>query len=104
MNFEPIEEHDLLRKSVRQFFERELPETRIREMDRARRIPRSLWKDFARMGWMGLSVPAKFGGSEADVMTAAVFCEELARRFPSLATDWLLVSMTARVLREFATP
>ena len=26
MNFEPIEEHDLLRKSVRQFFERELPE------------------------------------------------------------------------------
>ena len=104
MNFEPIEEHDLLRKSVRQFFERELPETRIREMDRARRIPRSLWKDFARMGWMGLSVPAEFGGSEADVMTAAVFCEELARRFPSLATDWLLVSMTARVLREFATP
>ena len=56
------------------------------------------------MGWMGLSVPAEFGGSGADVMTAAVFCEELARRFPSLATDWLLVSMTARVLREFASP
>lgn len=104
MNFEPIAEHQMLRDSVQRFFERELPETRIREMDRAPRIPRSLWKDFAAMGWMGLSVPVEFGGSDADVMTAAVFCEELGRRFPSLATDWLLVSMTARVLREFASP
>ena len=53
---------------------------------------------------MGLSVPVEFGGSGADVMTGAVFCEELARRFPSLATDWLLVSMTARILREAGTP
>jgi acyl-CoA dehydrogenase len=45
-------------------------------------------------------VPPEFGGSGADVTTAAIFCEELARRFPSLATDWLLLSMTARVLRE----
>ena len=104
MNFEPILEHGLLRESVRRFFERELPEARIRDMDRTRRIPRSLWKRFAEMSWMGLSVPTEFGGSGADVATAAVFCEELARRFPSLATDWLLVSMTARVLREFATP
>ena len=104
MNFDPVPEHEMLRESVRHFFERELPEERIREMDRARRIPRELWKRFAALGWTGLSVPAEYGGSGADVSTAAVFCEELARRFPSLATDWLLVSMTARVLRESGTP
>ena len=104
MNFERNEEHEMLRDSVRDFFERELPEKRIREMDRARRIPRELWKRFAELGWMGLAVPVEFGGSGADVMTGAVFCEELARRFPSLATDWLLVSMTARILREAGTP
>jgi acyl-CoA dehydrogenase len=104
MNFESVHEHDMLRDSVREFFDRELPEERIREMDRARRIPREIWKRFAHLGWMGLSVPAEFGGSGADVMTGAVLCEELARRFPSLATDWLLVSMTARVLRESGTP
>jgi acyl-CoA dehydrogenase len=103
MNFDRIPEHDLLRESIRAFFDRELPEERIRELDRARRIPRALWRRFAELGWMGLSVPAEFGGSGADVMTAAILCEELARRFPSLATDWLLVSMTARVLRESAT-
>lgn len=100
MNFDPIQEHDMLRDSVRQFFERELPERRIREMDRARKIPRDLWRRFGELGWMGLSVPVEFGGSGADVMTAAVFVEELSRQFPSLATDWLLASMTARILRE----
>ena len=104
MDFDAPEEHGMLRDSVRAFFDAELPETRIREMDRARRIPRELWKRFAELGWMGLSVPEEFGGSGADVTTAAVFCEELARRFPSLATDWLLVSMTARILRESGTP
>src|SRR6202044_1935897 len=97
-------EKDVRRKTGRPFVAGERPGARIREMGRARRIPRSLWKQFAAMGWMGLSVPVEFGGSGADVATAAVFCEELGRRFPSLATDWLLVSMTARVLREFAPP
>jgi len=104
MDFEPIQEHEMLRESVREFFERELPEERIREMDRARRIPREIWKRLAVLGWPGLSVPVEYGGSGADVMTGAVLCEELSRRFPSLATDWLLVSMTARVLRESGTP
>jgi len=104
MNFELLPEHRMLRDSVREFFERELPEERIRAMDRARVIPRDLWRRFAQMGWQGISVPADYGGSGGDVSTAAVFCEELARRFPSLATDWLLVSMTARVLRESGTP
>ncbi|WFU31419.1 acyl-CoA dehydrogenase family protein [Bradyrhizobium brasilense] len=103
MNFESIPEHEALRDSVRDFFDRELQEPKIRAMDRARRIPRDLWKRLAQLGWPGLSVPTEYGGSGADVMTGAVLCEEIARRFPSLATDWLLISMTARVLRESGT-
>ncbi len=104
MNFDGSHEHAMLRQSVRQFFTAELPEARIREMDRARRIPRDIWTRFGELGWMGLSVPAEFGGAGEDVTTAAVFTEELARRFPSLATDWVLVSMTARVLMEAGSP
>ena len=103
MNFERIPEHEMLRDSARDFFKRELPEERIREMDRARKIPRDIWKRIGALGWVGLSVPTEYGGSGADVSTAAVLCEEIARRFPSLATDWLLLSMAARVLRESAT-
>ena len=104
MNFDRIPEHDMLRDSVRQFFARELPERTIREWDRARKIPRTIWKRFAELGWMGLSVPEEYGGSGESVMTAAVFCEELCRKFPSMATDWLLVSMAARTIREFGSP
>ncbi len=93
----------MLRDSVRQFFARELPERTIREMDRARRIPRALWKRMGELGWAGLSVPVEYGGSGADVMLAAIFVEELSRQFPSMATDWLLISMTARILREAGT-
>ena len=100
MDFDAPEEHALLRDSVRQFFARELPEPRIREMDRARKIPRDMWSRFAELGWLGLPVPEEYGGSAADMLTAAVFCEELARQFPSLAMDWLLLSMTARTFRE----
>ncbi len=103
MNFDPIHEHQMLRDSVRQFFARELPERKIREMDRARKIPRELWNRMGELGWAGLSVPVEYGGSGADVMLAAVFVEELSRQFPSMATDWLLISMTARILREAGT-
>ena len=103
MNFDAPEEHAPLRASVRRFFEAELPETRIREMDRARRIPRELWRRMAALGWLGLGVPEAYGGSGGDVGTGVVLCEELARRFPSLAVDWVLLSMTARAFVEHGT-
>lgn len=104
MDFDTPHEHRMLRDSVRQFFARELPETRIREMDRARKIPREIWKTFAGFGWTGLSVAEEHGGSGADVVTGAVLTEELAYSFPSMAVDYVLLSMTGRILREVASP
>lgn len=103
MNFEPVPEHEALRDSVREFFNRELSEPKIREMDRARRIPRELWKRLAELGWPGLTVATEYGGSGGDVMTSAILCEEIARRFPSLANYWVITSMAARVLSESGT-
>jgi acyl-CoA dehydrogenase len=107
MDFDTPEEHAILRDSIRHYFARELPEAKIRAMDRARRIPREIWKTFGGLGWLGLSVPLEYGGSAgeagSDVVTAVVFCEELARQFPSLAMGWLLLSMTGRTIREHGT-
>jgi acyl-CoA dehydrogenase len=103
MSFSETEEHRMLRDSVGRFFAQELPEMRIREMDRARVIPKALWKRVAELGWMGLSVPVEYGGSGADVMTTAVLCEEVAQRFPSMANDLVVFTMGARVVREHGT-
>lgn len=100
MNFEPIEEHQMLRDSVRAFMDAELPEKKIREYDQARKIPKSIWPKLAAQGWLGISVPQQYGGTGGDFMHGVILCEELSARFPSLGTDWLLTSMTARVLLE----
>ena len=86
MNFDETAEHAALRRTAREYLAKELPEAKIREMDRARRIPRDLWKRFAELGWMGLAVPERFGGSGADVMSAAILTEEISRRFPSIGS------------------
>ena len=108
VDFDVPEEHALLRDSIRQYFARELSENKIREMDRARRIPREIWKTIGELGWLGLSVPEEYGGTasdgRSDIVTGAVVCEELSREFPSLAMGWLLLSMTGRVFREFGSP
>ena len=96
-------EHTLLRKTVRELFARELPEETVREYDRARKFPRSLWKRFAELGWMALPVSEEYGGAGADVETAAILTEELARSFASIAVDWVLVSMSARLIEEVGT-
>lgn len=103
MNFDAPEEHGLLRQNVRRFFAEELPESTIREMDQARKVPKTLWKRFAELGWMGLSIPLEYGGSGADLTTGIVLCEELSRQFPSLGSDYVIFSMAARAIREHGT-
>ena len=98
MNFEPVSEHQILRDSVRAFMDSTLPEKKIREYDRARKIPKSIWPLLAEQGWLGITVPEHFGGAGGDFMHSVILCEELSSRFPSLGTDWLLTSMTARLL------
>jgi acyl-CoA dehydrogenase len=98
------DEQRMLRDSVQRFFELELPETRIREMDVARIIPREVWRRVAGLGWMGLSVPAEYGGGGGDVATQATLIEEVARRFPSMANDLVVFAMGARVVVEHGTP
>ena len=100
MNFEPVAEHQLLRDSVRSFMDSILPEKKIREYDRSRKIPKSIWPLLAAQGWLGITVPERFGGEGGDFMHSVILCEELSSRFPSLGTDWLLTSMTARLLMD----
>ncbi|WP_158585614.1 acyl-CoA dehydrogenase family protein [Pseudooceanicola sediminis] len=92
--------HEMIRDQVRSFFERELPETSIRAADRARKIPDKILRAIADLGWHGLTIPESHGGAGADVTYAAVLVEEVARRFPSMATDLVGFFMGARAVAE----
>jgi glutaryl-CoA dehydrogenase (non-decarboxylating) len=82
------EEHDMLRKTVRDFAEKEVA-PHIREWDRSgakadegpenRAHIRPLLQRMGELGLLGICVPAKYGGAGMDYLALAVVCEELER-------------------------
>ncbi len=98
-----IFETDLLRQTIRDFFRDECTPEKVREYDVARRYPKELWRRLGELGWLALPVGEEHGGVGADVRTSVVMVEEIARHFASLAVDWVLVSMDARLIEQFGT-
>ena len=80
------EDHHEFRKSVQTFVARTiLPDHD--EMMARRSIDRSVWLEAGRQGFLGLDVPEKYGGNDADDFRFnAVFAEELAKVSVGLAS------------------
>ncbi len=72
------EEHELFRQSLRAFLEKEaIPH--IDQWEEDRKTPRKIWKKMGEMGFLGLSYPEEYGGSNLDFFYDVVFNEELGR-------------------------
>ena len=72
------EEHELFRQSVRAFLEKEaIPH--IDQWEEDHKTPRDIWKKMGEMGFLGLSYPEEYGGSNLDFFYDVVFNEELGR-------------------------
>jgi alkylation response protein AidB-like acyl-CoA dehydrogenase len=50
-----------------------------REHDQSREFPNEAYKKMADQGWLGLMLPESVGGSEADPIMYAIFCEAIAK-------------------------
>lgn len=79
------EEHELLRATVRRFVDERVIPTAM-ERERRDEYPADLLPELARMGLMGMAVPAAYGGSEVDYVSYALVFEELARGWMGLAS------------------
>ncbi|WP_394189683.1 acyl-CoA dehydrogenase family protein [Paenisporosarcina quisquiliarum] len=78
MNFEFSEEHQLLRKTVRQYVDDEII-PHIAEWDSTGGFDQKVWTRLADLGFMGVCVPEAYGGSGMDYNSLAIVCEELER-------------------------
>jgi len=78
MNFDFSEEQDLLRKTVRDFVDKEIM-PHIADWDREGRFEPSIMKKLADLGLMGVCIPEEYGGSGMDYNALAIVCEELER-------------------------
>ena len=77
------EDQELLAKTAADFVSEHSPVARIREL-RDRSDPdgfsRSLWKQMAELGWVGIPFPESLGGADMGLAELAVVLEELGRK------------------------
>ena len=78
MDFALSPEHEMLRKTVRDFAEREIRPV-IKELDRQQTFDRSLLPKMAAIGLLGVCIPVRYGGAGLDYLSLALACEELER-------------------------
>src|SRR3954452_21446029 len=96
------EEQSMLRDSARGLISDKAPVSHLRHLRDSRDptgFSRDLWRTFAEMGFSGLLVPEKFGGSELGYVEAGTVMEEIGRTLmpsPFLATSVLAASALSR--------
>jgi short/branched chain acyl-CoA dehydrogenase len=72
------EEHDMIRKTVRDFAEREIRPI-ARELDEKGEFSIDLTKKMGKIGLFGIRTPQEFGGMDMDTLAYVLAVEELAR-------------------------
>lgn len=75
------EEHEVLRQSARRFLEERCPIAEVRRLaESPLGLDPVLWKEIARLGWLGLVLPEAHGGAGLGHLHLALLLEETGRR------------------------
>ncbi len=103
------EEHELLRKSVRELVEDKIA-PRAAEIDETAEYPWDVHEELKKADLLGLHVPEQYGGSGADRIAHCIVVEEIARHCASsalipggnkLGTMGLILSGSEELKQEF---
>jgi short-chain 2-methylacyl-CoA dehydrogenase len=84
VNLDLSEEHELVRRTVREFAEERVAPV-AEELDREGRFPYELVAELSELGLMGMPIPEEYGGGGADTLAYAIAIEELTRVDSSVA-------------------
>jgi short/branched chain acyl-CoA dehydrogenase len=84
MNFDLSDDHELLRRTVREFAEAEVAPV-AEELDRTKQIPYDIIAKLGALNLMGIPFPQEYGGAGSDTLAYALAVEELTRVDSSVA-------------------
>jgi alkylation response protein AidB-like acyl-CoA dehydrogenase len=81
MNFDYSQEQQQLMGEARRFLDACCPAARVRTIleDRTRSYDEVLWKSVADLGWLGTSIPERYGGLGLGYVELCALAEELGR-------------------------
>jgi butyryl-CoA dehydrogenase len=84
MNFDLSPEQESFRDAVQKFVKQEVTPL-IRGPEKEKEFLREVWEKMGQLGLLGLYIPEKYGGAEADNITVALAIEEISRGHTALA-------------------
>lgn len=104
MDFTIAPEHEQLRATLREFFEKEAPIEVVARHDRDEEFNQELYSKAAALGLCGLAISEEYGGSNADQISICIAVEEVARATAALAYAWLpTATFCAKGIDRFGT-
>ncbi|HEV2981066.1 MAG TPA: acyl-CoA dehydrogenase family protein [Solirubrobacteraceae bacterium] len=84
MDFDLSPDHELIRRTVREFAEGEVAPV-AEELDRTKSFPYEIVRQLGGLNMMGIPFPAEYGGGGGDTLAYTLAVEELARVDSSVA-------------------
>ncbi len=103
MNFDLTSEQEMVKKAAKEFADNEIMPG-ARERDRQEIFPRDLIREMAKLGFLGPTVPEKYGGMGLDYISEALIFEEVGRADSSIRTTLSVqVSLTELPILHFGT-
>jgi alkylation response protein AidB-like acyl-CoA dehydrogenase len=89
-----LEERELLRQTVREFVEREIPKAKANEVEQSHDFPEWLWQRMAAAGLQAVGIEERYGGAGGDIVMQMTVAEELARSLAGLVWAWGMTSFS----------
>ncbi len=81
------DEMDMLRDSVRRFVEQEILPIAA-DIDASNNFPQTLWKKLGDMGFLGITIPEAYGGTEMGYLAHLLILEEISRASASVGLSY----------------
>lgn len=104
MDFRLSRDQELIRDTVRQFCQDEVPDV-ARRIDKTSEFPHATVRRMAELGLLGMTVPAEWGGAGTDYVSFALVAEELTRASATLSVIFgANNSLTCGPINAFGTP
>ncbi len=93
--FSEPEHISILRNTIRQFIDKEMPRDKVNQWDRDDHFPRDVFDKLCSLGVTSLTVPEQYGGSGKDMMATIAIIEELSTRSLGMASGYIFCACYA---------
>jgi len=103
VNFDLTDEQMQLRHAVREFVKKECPPEVIHRALKEGRHSEALWRRMAELGWLGVAIDERYGGSGGNIVDMVLIMEGLAPCDPAIGPYFTTVCFGGKSVGFFGS-